>query len=199
MENDATKTTTAESEGVENGQQAGQTGDNSTAGNAGTGAAAGGGAAVGQQAATSGKTYTDEQLADLKAQWQRDYEQTQSQAKDFEKMTPEQQAQKRLDNEKAETARLKAELADRDLTDYARGKIVEAELPADALAFVKGKDTADTDARIKTFSAMLAAGVQAGVEKRFKGNGYTPRRSAAGKTEEASKKRARGVTYNDKK
>ncbi len=188
MENDVTKTTATEGEELENGQLVGQTDTNPAASNAGAGTADGGSTAADQQAAATGKTYTDEQLADLKAQWQQEYEQSQAQAKDFAKLTPAQQIQK-----------LQADLADRDLTDYARSKMEEAKLPSDALTFIKGKDQADTDAKIKAFSALLAAGVQSGVEGRFQQNGYTPRGSAAGKTEEGSKKRTRGVTYNEKK
>lgn len=149
-------------------------------------------------AAEAGKMYTDAQLAELKASWQQEYEQAQSAEKDFAKMTPEQKAQKLLDDAKAESTRLLAELADRDLADYARGKLSEVELPAAALSFIKGKDQADTDARIKAFGELLAAGVQAGVEKRFKDNGYTPRSSAAGNPKDGKTKKARGVAINEK-
>lgn len=144
------------------------------------------------------KTYTAADLESLKAQWQEEYEQGKAAEKDFAKMTPEQQAQKLLDDQKAETARLQAELADRDLADYTRGKLAEAQLPAEALAFVKGKDQADTDTRIKDFGKLLADGIQAGVDKRFKNNGYTPRGSAAGNTGDGQGKKHRGVSIVEK-
>lgn len=186
-----TKTTEQEQETTETGQQTAQPG----ADPASTKPAAADPAADPAKAA-AGKTYTDAELEALKTTWQQEYEQTQAAEKDFAKMTPAQQAQKLLEDEKSETARLKAELVDRDLTDYARGKIADTGLPTDALSFVKGKDQADTDARIKAFSAMLAAGVQAGVEARFKSNGYTPRGTAATNTGESGEKKQRGVTIN---
>lgn len=146
-----------------------------------------------------GKTYTEEQLAELKSTWQHEYEQSKEAEKDFKTLTPEQQSQKQLDDQKAETARLQAELADRDLADYARSKISEANLPTDAIVFVKGKDQADTDAKIKSFSGLLASGVQAGIEERFKTNGYTPRNSAAGSDGKDNAKAQRGVSVTPAK
>lgn len=187
-----TKTTEMENQTQEQQATASGAGDPNAAPPAADGAAA-------DQQAAAGKNYTDEQLAELKVQWQQEYEQSKAAEKDFKNLTPEQQAQKRLDDQKAETARLQAELADRDLTDYARGKISEAKLPADALTFIKGKDQADTDAKIKAFSALLASGVQAGVEERFKTNGYTPRSSAAGASDASGSKKTRGVAINPTK
>jgi hypothetical protein len=146
-----------------------------------------------------GKIYTEAQLAELQAKWEEEYKANQAAEKDFAKMTPAQKAQKLLDDQKAETAKLQAQLTDRDLTDYARGELAKAELPAGALAFVKGKDTTDTDARIKEFTALLAAGVQSGVEKRFKNAGYTPRGTSAGSTDDGKAQKPRGVTINEKK
>lgn len=143
--------------------------------------------------------YTAAQLEAFKAQWQQAYEQSKAEEQDFAKMTPVQQAKQLLEEQKAETARLQAALADRDLTDYARDQLQTAEMSVEALAFIKGKDRADTDAKLKAFGALLATGVQAGVEKRFQGNGYTPRGSAAGKAADAGKMRARGVVYNNQK
>lgn len=141
-----------------------------------------------------GTRYTAKQLEELKKTWETEYKQQQSVQKAFEEMTPEEQAQKLLADQQAENERLQAQIADRDLTDYARGLIAKEELPADSLDFIKGKDEQDTDKRATTFKAMLANGIQEGVEKRFKGNGYTPRGSSSGLDEGSSKRTHRGVS-----
>lgn len=146
-----------------------------------------------------GTLYTDAQLQALKATWLTEQQAAQSAEQDFEKMTPEQQAQKQLEDQKTETARLQAELKARDLADYARCEISKAQLPPEALAFVTGSDNAEIDTKIKVFAALLATGVQAGVNQRFQQNGYTPRGSAVSDTGADCKKRSRGVTFNEKK
>lgn len=91
------------------------------------------------------------------------FKQEQENAKDFDKMTPEQKV-----------TYLQAQMADKALSESAVKKLGEAGLPTDFVALVKGKDEADTEARIQTLKNQYDSAVQAGVEKRFKDNGYTP-------------------------
>ncbi len=132
-------------------------------------------------------TYTTEQLETEKqkaaAAAVEAYKKHLDEAKDFEKMT---------DAEKV--VYLQKQMADEKLTGYTSQKLTDAGLPVDLAAFVKGSDEKDTDERIKTLKAAYDKGVQAGVEQRFKANGYVPKGTAAGKTDEETKKRPRGVS-----
>lgn len=104
-------------------------------------------------------------------------------AKDFEKMT---------DAEKV--TYLQKQMADEKLTGYTTQKLINSGLPVEMAAFVKGSDEKETDERIKTLKAAYDKGVQAGVEQRFKANGYVPKGTAAGRTGEEAEKRPRGVS-----
>lgn len=89
-------------------------------------------------------------------------------AKDYDKMTPEQKV-----------AYLEAERNSTKLADFARAEIAKAELPVECIDFVKGKDETDTAARIQSFKAMFSTAVQSGVDKRFKDSGYEPQAGRA--------------------
>ena len=104
-------------------------------------------------------------------------------AKDFEKMTADEKV-----------VYLQKQMADEKLTGYTTQKLSDSGLPVEFAAFVKGTDEKDTDERIKTLKAAYDKGVQSGVEQRFKGNGYVPKGTAAGKPGEEAKKRPRGVS-----
>lgn len=104
-------------------------------------------------------------------------------AKDFEKMTAEEKV-----------VYLQNQMADEKLTGYTTQKLSDAGLPVELAAFVKGSDEKGTDERIKTLKAAYDKGVQAGVEQRFKANGYVPRGTAATQLDNESKKRTRGVS-----
>ena len=91
------------------------------------------------------------------------FKQEQENSKDYDKMTPEQKV-----------AHLEAQMADKTLSELAVKKLGEAGLSAECLPFIKGKDEADTTGKITAFKTMYDAAVQAGIEKRFKDNGYNP-------------------------
>lgn len=91
------------------------------------------------------------------------YMKEQANAKDYDKMTPEQKV-----------AYLESQAKDRKLSDFARDEISKAGLPADALAFLKGSDEADTTTKVQAFKTMYEAAVQIGVDARFKSAGYDP-------------------------
>lgn len=91
------------------------------------------------------------------------YIKEQANAKDYDKMTPEQKV-----------AYLETQEKDRKLSDFARDEISKAKLPNESLAFLKGSDEADTTAKVQAFKTMYEAAVQAGVDERFKSNGYNP-------------------------
>lgn len=130
---------------------------------------------------------TAEQLETAKQQAATDaveaYKKHLEEAKDFEKMTAEEKV-----------VYLQKQMADEKLTGYTTQQLSAAGLPVEFAAFVKGTDEKGTDERIKTLKAAYDKGVQAGVEQRFKGNGYVPKGTAAGKPGEEAKKRPRGVS-----
>jgi hypothetical protein len=104
-------------------------------------------------------------------------------AKDFEKMTAEEKV-----------VYLQKQMADEKLVGYTTQKLSAAGLPVEFSSFVKGTDEKDTDERIKTLKAAYDKGVQAGVDQRFKANGYVPKGTAAGQPGDEAKKRPRGVS-----
>lgn len=89
------------------------------------------------------------------------YIKDQANAKDYDKMTPEQKV-----------AYLESQEKDRKLSDFARDEISKAKLPTESLTFLKGSDEADTTAKVQAFKTMYEAAVQAGVDERFKSKGY---------------------------
>jgi hypothetical protein len=132
-------------------------------------------------------TVTAEQLATAKKQAADDavaaYKQHLEEAKDFEKMTADEKV-----------VYLQQQMADEKLTGYTTQQLSASGLPAELASFVKGTDEKDTDERIKTLKAAYDKGVQAGVEQRFKANGYIPKGTAAGQPGDEGKKRPRGVS-----
>lgn len=132
-------------------------------------------------------TITAEQLETAKQQAATDaveaYKHHLEEAKDFEKMTADEKV-----------VYLQKQMADEKLSGYTTQKLSTAGLPVEFAAFVKGTDEKDTDERIKTLKAAYDKGVQAGVDQRFKANGYVPKGTAAGQPGEEEKKRPRGVS-----
>lgn len=104
-------------------------------------------------------------------------------AKDFEKMT---------DAEKV--VYLQNQMTNEKLSGYTTKQLSAAGLPVELASFVKGSDEKDTDERVKTLKAAYDKGVQAGVEQRFKANGYVPKGTAAGQPGDETKKRPHGVS-----
>ncbi len=130
------------------------------------------------------KTYTEADVTAAKEAAIAEYKKHLEDAKDYEKMTPEEKV-----------AYLEAQRADDKLSAYTTQKLSGAGVPAELLQFAKGKDEADTDARIKELKAVIDKGVQAGVDARFKNNSYVPRGSATAEGAAAdTKPRPRGVT-----
>lgn len=132
-------------------------------------------------------TVTAEQLETAKKQAADDavaaYKQHLEEAKDFEKMTADEKV-----------VYLQKQMADEKLTGYTTQQLSASGLPAELASFVKGTDEKDTDERIKTLKVAYDKGVQAGVEQRFKGNGFVPKSTAAGQAGDEAKKRPRGVS-----
>lgn len=141
-------------------------------------------------------TYSAADVEALKKQWAQDTEkaaqEAAARAEELAKLGEAEREKKLREESEAELSRLKAQIADKELTEYTRTKVDGAALPASAVDFIKGKDEADTDQRIKAFGEMFTAAVQEGVEARFKENGYTPRRSGGDVTPETNYQR-RGV------
>lgn len=129
------------------------------------------------------KAYTEAELQAATAQALAEYKRHLEDAKDYEKMTAEEKV-----------AFLEQQRVNDKLAQYTTAKLAAQELPLDLLPFVQGKDEADTDGRLKAFRAAYDKGVQAGVEKRFKANGYLPRGTAAGEPGKETAKRSRGVS-----
>lgn len=92
--------------------------------------------------------------------------QDQANAKDYDKMTPEQKV-----------AYLEHERNNSKLTEFARLEAVKSKLPAEAFEFLKGKDEAEITSKVTTFKTMFDLAVQTGVEARFKETGYDPSKS----------------------
>lgn len=109
------------------------------------------------------KTYTEAELEDAKQKALDAFKAQQEASKDYDKMTPEQKV-----------AYLEAQAKDKELSDKALQKLNEKGIDASVLPFIKGKDEADTEARINSFKTLLDAQVQAGVEARFKAAGTNP-------------------------
>ncbi|MEG1084601.1 MAG: DUF4355 domain-containing protein [Hydrogenoanaerobacterium sp.] len=135
------------------------------------------------ETAPPAKTYSEDEVQAVTQKALDEYKQHLAEAKDYEKMTAE---------EKVEY--LEKQRESDKLAQYTTAQLVAQELPPELLQFVQGSTEADTNERIKTFKAAYDKGVQAGVEKRFKANGYLPRGTAAGETNEETSKRPRGVT-----
>lgn len=92
------------------------------------------------------------------------YKQEQENAKDYDKMTPEQKV-----------AFLEAERKDRALQDFTAKHLEEQKIPPQFAAFLKGTDEDNTKARAAEFKAVYDKAVQDGVDERFKQGGYNPK------------------------
>lgn len=128
------------------------------------------------------KTYTDADLAAAKAEALAEYQKHLEEAKDYDKMTPEEKV-----------IYLEAQRETDKLTQMATAKLAAQELPVELLEFVRGKDEADTDAKLKIVKAIIDKATQVGVDKRFKDNGYLPKGSAVTTSPDGGQKRERGV------
>lgn len=126
---------------------------------------------------------TTEQLEAAKQQAVDEYKKHLEEAKDFEKMTADEKV-----------VYLQKQMADEKLTGYTTNQLSVAGLPVELAAFAKGTDEKDTNERLKTLKAAYDKGVQAGVEKRFKANGYVPKETAADSSAAEKKARPRGVS-----
>lgn len=128
------------------------------------------------------KTYTDTELATARAEAVVEYQKHLEEAKDYDKMTPEEKV-----------TYLEAQRETDKLTQLTTAKLAAQELPVELLEFVRGMDEADTDARIKEIKGIIDKAAQVGVDKRFKDNGYLPKGSAVTASPDGSQKRERGV------
>lgn len=128
------------------------------------------------------KTYTDAELAAARAEAVTEYQKHLEEAKDYDKMTPEEKV-----------TYLEAQRETDKLTQMATAKLAAQELPVELLEFVRGKDEADIDTKIKAVKTIIDKTAQTGVEKRFKDNGYLPKGSAVTANPDGSQKRERGV------
>lgn len=128
------------------------------------------------------KTYSDADLESAKSQAVADYKQHLEEAKDYEKMTPEEKV-----------SYLEAQREADKLTQLTTNKLAAQNMPIELLPFVQGKDETEIDAVIKALGGIIDKAAQAGVEKRFKENGYLPKGSAVTGTADSGQKRERGV------
>lgn len=132
------------------------------------------------KAESEAKTYTEAELEAARQQAVEAYKQHLEEAKDYEKMTPEEKV-----------AYLEKQREEDRIARYATEKLSVQNLPVELLPFVQGPDEAGTDERLKTFKAAYDKAVQAGVEARFKLNGYIPRGTAASASDRGEQKQAR--------
>ena len=112
------------------------------------------------------KTFSQEDMDTAVSKAVEKLKQEQANAKDYDKMTPEQKV-----------AYLEAERNNSKLFEFARSEAVKAKLPAEAFEFLKGKDEAEITSKITAFKTMFDSAVQTGVEARFKETGYDPSKS----------------------
>jgi membrane protein involved in colicin uptake len=135
----------------------------------------------------SPKSFTAEQVEEMKKQWQKDADEKAKQeakkAEELAKLSETEKEKKLREDSEAKLAELQAKVADGELTEYTRKQLTDAKLPADALPFVKGTDEKTTVERVKAFGTMYTAAVQAGVEERFKAAGRRMMSTQPGGTE----------------
>lgn len=121
------------------------------------------------------ETYTKEQLEEAVNMALTKAKEAAESAQDYEKMTPEQKVQ-----------HLENQLKTQAIADTARGLIAQKGLPDGVLPFVSGDTREDTEAKITAFETMYTAAVKAGVEaevnRRFKGLGHSPNLSTGNPT-----------------
>lgn len=129
------------------------------------------------------KTYTDADLETARQKAVEEYKRHLQEATDYNKMTPEEKV-----------AHLEKQMAEEKLARYTADALVKAGTDASLAVFVKGADEKDTDDRVKAFKEVFDKAVQAGVEARFKGIGYTPRAGGMGSPSAEAEKKPRGVS-----
>lgn len=127
-------------------------------------------------AETPAKTFTEAEVEAAKAEAIAAYKAHLDEAKDYEKMTPEEKV-----------AYLEAKAESDKLAAYTTQQLAAASMPVELVKYVQGKTEAETNEHIKDIKALLEKGVQEGVNARFKQNSFIPRsstvsgsRSAAG-------------------
>lgn len=135
------------------------------------------------KAEQSAKTYTDADLETARQKAVEEYKRHLQEATDYNKMTPEEKV-----------AHLEKQMAEEKLARYTADALMKAGTDASLAVFVKGADEKDTDDRVKAFKEVFDKAVQAGVEARFKGIGYTPRAGGMGSPSAEAEKKPRGVS-----
>lgn len=129
------------------------------------------------------KAFTQEQLQQAREEAVEEYKRHLEEAQDYEKMTAEEKV-----------AYLERQRAEEKLERYAAEKLVDAGLPTDFTRYVKATDEKAIESGIQQLKAVFDKNVQAGVEARFRRDGYEPRGTGFGKTGAASMPRPRGVS-----
>lgn len=135
--------------------------------------------AAGEKAAN---TYTEQQLQEARAAAVEEYKRHLEEAKDYEKMTPEEKV-----------AYLEQQRAEEKLERYASEKLAVAGLSPALARYVKSGNEKEIDAGVLQLKELLDKDVQAGVEARFRNMGYEPRGSGIGKVS-GKAARPRGIT-----
>lgn len=128
------------------------------------------------------KAFTQEQLQQAREEAVEEYKRHLEEAQDYEKMTAEEKV-----------AYLERQRAEEKLERYAAEKLIDAGLPTDFTRYVKAADEKAIESGIQQLKAVFDKNVQAGVEARFRRDGYEPRGTGFGKTG-ASMPRPRGVS-----
>lgn len=135
----------------------------------------------GQAQSTESKTYTEEEFATLKAQWEKDSATKHTaeieKAKKEAIKEAERVAKLSADDKKAEEFKaleekvktLESEKALSELKAEARELLGKENLPGEFLEFVLGEDVEKTDERIKTLKKVFDDSLQKAVEERMKG------------------------------
>lgn len=135
----------------------------------------------GQTQGAEPKTYTEEELATLKAQWEKDSAEKHTaeieKAKQDAVKEAERLAKLSADDKKAEEFKaledkvklLEDEKALSVLKEEARGMLEKEKLPGEFLDFVLGEDVEKTGEKIKTLKKVFDDSLQKAVEERMKG------------------------------
>jgi len=129
-----------------------------------------------QPPATTEKTYTAQELAAAKKEWEKE-----SKALAAQEAKQAAELAKLSDLEREKTLREAAETKLKEAADKLRAnelkeitvtKLNEAKLPPAAAEFVQGDSEAVIAAKVTAFAKLLETCVQAGVDARFKQHGY---------------------------
>lgn len=135
----------------------------------------------GQGKGAEPKTYTEEELATLKAQWEKDSAEKHTAEIEKAKQDAVKEAARvaklSADDKKAEEFKaledkvklLEDEKAFSALKEEARGMLEKEKLPGEFLDFVLGEDAEKTGEKIKTLKKVFDDSLQKAVEERMKG------------------------------